>query len=160
MESIKLKKSSVLKIGIQTEEGIDTGNYLEFDLEDLTLPTRAQESLEMHKKNVRELNAKRIIISKKQDRKGKKLLSANEEALLKALQEFYDNEIKAQDLFLGEGGTAKILNGRKPYLTMFDDIQEYLEPIMPLFAQREKEISSKIAEIKKKYDNRQSDVIE
>lgn len=160
MESIKLKKSSIIKIGIQDEEGNDTGNHLEFDLEDLTLPTRAQESLEMHKKNVRELKTQQLLINKKQDKKGKKLLSANEEALIKAVQEFYEKEIIAQDLFLGEGGTKKILNGRRPYLTMFDDIQEYLEPLMPIFQQREQSINEKIKQIQNKYSNNKSDVIE
>ena len=31
---IKLNKSNILRLGIKTDEGVDTGEYLEFDLED------------------------------------------------------------------------------------------------------------------------------
>ena len=34
----------------------------------------------------------------------------------------------AMDLFLGESGTKKYLNGRNPYWEMWDDIREALEP--------------------------------
>lgn len=157
MESIKLKKSNILKIGIQTDEGVDTGNYLEFDLEDIELPLRLQECEEMHKKNVQQLQMQRIVISKKQDKKGKKLYSANEEAMIKATQEFYKKEMEALDLFLGEGGTSKLLNGRNPYISMYDDISDYLEPIMPLITKNIMSIQDKIKEKYKKVEN---DVIE
>ena len=73
MESIKLKKSNILKIGIQTEEGVDTGEYLEFDLEDIELPIKIQQCIEEHKKNQQFIRNQFIIIDKRQDRKGKKL---------------------------------------------------------------------------------------
>lgn len=157
MESIKLKKSNILKIGIKTDEGVDTGNYLEFDLEDIELPLRLQECEKRHKENVRQLNCQRIIISKKQDKKGKKLYSANEEAMIKATQDFYKKEMEALDLFLGEGGTSKLLNGRKPYISMYEDISDYLEPIMPLIHKNIKGIQERIMEKYKKVEN---DVIE
>ena len=37
---------------------------------------------------------------------------------------------EAMDLFLGKGGTSKIF-GETRYLTMFEDLSEMLEPIMP-----------------------------
>lgn len=157
MESIKLKKSNVLKIGIQTEDGVDTGEHLEFDLEDIELPIKLQQCLEEHKKNEQFIRSQYIIIDKKQDRKGKKLYSANEEAKIKAMQEFYKREMACLDLFLGEGGTRKLLNGRSPYYTMFDDINEYLEPILPLLTEKATSIEDKI---KAKYGKKENGVME
>lgn len=157
MESIKLKKSNILKFGIQTEDGVDTGNYLEFDLEDIELPIRLQECLERHKKNEQFIRNQFIIINKRQDRKGKKLYSANEEAKIKAMQEYYKKEIECLDLFLGVGGTEKMLNGRKPYYTMFDDINEALEPILPKITEKTMSIEQRI---KEKYAKKENDVME
>lgn len=157
MESIQLKKDNILRIGIKEADGTDTGNVLEFDLEDIELPIRLQECIETHKRNIQDLKAQYIIIDKKQDKKRKKMLSANEEAKLKVLQNFYNKEIEALDLFLGKGGTEKLLNGRKPYLTMYDDINEYIAPIIPIIEKRVGNIKDKI---KEKYSNKESDVIE
>lgn len=157
MESIQLKKDNILRIGIKEADGTDTGNVLEFDLEDIELPIRLQECFEEHKKNVQTLKGQYIIIDKKPDKKGKKLMSANEEAKIKAMQEFYKKEMEALDMFLGKGGTNKLLNGRKPYFTMFDDINEYLEPIVPLIKERAGSIEDKI---KAKYAKKESDVLE
>ena len=157
MESIQLKKDNILRIGIKEADGTDTGNVLEFDVEDIELPIRLQECIETHKRNIQDLRAQYIMIDKKQDKKGKKVMSANEEAKIKAMQEFYKKEMKALDMFLGEGGTNKLLNGRKPYFTMFDDINEYLEPIVPLIKERAGSIEDKI---KAKYAKKESDVLE
>ena len=48
---IQLGKSDVLRLGIKTDEGVDTGEYLEFDLEDIELPLRYQELVEKDEKN-------------------------------------------------------------------------------------------------------------
>ena len=37
---IQLKKDNILKIGIKNAYGKDTGEYLEFDWEDIDLPLR------------------------------------------------------------------------------------------------------------------------
>ena len=132
MEYIQLKKSNVQRFGIRTEDGIDTGEYIEIDLEDIELPFRINDCEKKHRENVQQLKNQMIIIDKKQDHKGKELLSANEEEKLKAMRDFYRKEEEALDLFLGEGGTRKLLNGRKPYFSMYDDISEMLKPIMPV----------------------------
>ena len=98
-----------------------------------------------------------MVIDKKQDKKGKQMLSWKEEEKIKAYKDFYNKEMKALDLFLGEGGTLKLLNGRKPYYSMYEDIGEIIEPIMPLIKQRTDNI---ISNIKEKYANKQSDVIQ
>lgn len=148
MEYIQLKKSNVQRFGIMTEDGVDTGEYIEIDLEDIELPFRINDCEKQHRENVRELKNQFVIIEKKQDHKGENLMSANEEEKLKALREFYKKEEQALDLFLGEGGTRKLLNGRKPYYSMYDDINEMLKPILPTL---EKATNNLAESIKAKY---------
>ena len=148
MEYIQLKKSNVQRFGIKTEDGTDTGEYIEIDMEDIELPFRINDCEKKHRENLQQLKNQMIIIDKKQDHKGKELLSSNEEEKLKALKEFYKKEEEALDLFLGEGGTRKLLNGRKPYYSMYDDINEMLKPLMPVL---EKATNSLTENIKAKY---------
>lgn len=148
MEYIQLKKSNVQRFGIKTEDGIDTGECIEIDMEDIELPFRINDCERKHRENVQQLRNQMIIIDKKQDHKGKELLSSNEEEKLKALRDFYKKEEEALDLFLGEGGTRKLLNGRKPYYSMYDDINEMLKPIMPVL---ENATNSLTERIKAKY---------
>lgn len=158
MENIRLKKDNIFRVGIQDQDGNDTGNILEFDLEDLELPFRAQEAEYRHTKNAEKLRADFILADKKPEKKGKKLMSSREEEKMRALREFYSQEEKALDLFLGEGGTRKLLNGRNPYFEMFDDFLECLEPIMPKLELHKKDIVEKI---KQKYSTKkEEDVIE
>ena len=132
---IQFNKSNIINIGIKDEKGNILNGKLTFDLEDVELPLRYQEMLELHKRNQNDLQHQFIIIDKKKDYKGKKLLTPNTEAKLKALLDYYKKDMKALDLFLGEGKTQMILDlmGRKPYYTMFDDFGEMLKPIIPVF---------------------------
>ena len=151
---IQLKKDNILRIGIKDTEGNDTGEHLEFDLEDIELPLRLNECDAKHRKNLEYLKNQFVIIDKKEDKKGKFILSWKEEEKLKVLQEFYKREMEALDLFLGENGTEKLLNGRKPYYSMYEDISEILEPIMPKLKLRADDIVDKI---KQKYSNKETE---
>lgn len=158
--SIQFKRENVLKLKLKNEMGEDTGEYLEFDLEDIELPLRYQQALEEHKKNYNSLKNQLLIISKKEDHSGKKLLSSNQEASIKALSEFYKKEIKIMDLFLGEGKTQMILYKvmrRKPYLTMFNDIMESIEEVSDLFNVGYSSIEDKI---KEKYSKVEDNILE
>lgn len=124
---IKLNKSDVLTLGIRTEDGKDTGEYLQFDLEDIELPLRYQELLEKDKKNKENLRNQILIIDKRQDVKGKKLMSKNEEDKIKALNEFFKKEAEIYNMFLGENGVEKLLNGRKLGWTSLQEIDEIIE---------------------------------
>lgn len=157
MEVIQLKKDNIFRVDIVDSEGNKTGEQLEFDLEDLELPFRLQECYKLHDQNITEIKGKLMVIDKKQDSKGKGLLSKNEEAKLKAINEFYKKEQEALDLFLGENGTAKLLNGRKPYVGMFQDISDMLEPILPKLKLQEDSI---IDRIKAKYSKKEDNIIE
>ena len=157
---IQLKKDNILRIGIKDSEGNDTGEHLEFDLEDINLPLRLNECDEKHRKNLEFLRNQFIIIDKKEDKKGKKILSWKEEEKLKVLQEFYKREMEALDLFLGENGTKKLLNGRNPYYSMYEDINEILVPILPKLKLRADDIAKKIKDKYSNANNKDKNVLE
>ena len=154
---IQIKKDNILRIGIRDAEGKETGEHLEFDLEDIELPLRLNECEIKHKKNIEYLRNQFMLIEKKEDKKGKFILSSREEEKLKTLKEFYKRETEALDLFLGKDGTKKLLNGRNEYLSMYDDINEMLEPILPKLKLRADDIANKI---KEKYKTKEKNVLE
>ena len=144
---IKLNKDNILRLGIQTADGKDTGETLEFDLEDLELPLRYQELVEKDKKNKEYLRNQMVIIDKREDVKGKKLLSKNEEDKIKAINEFFKKEVDVFNMFLGENGVQKLLNGRKLGWTSLDEISEIIEKqIAPHLDINMKNITNKIKE--------------
>lgn len=146
---IKLNKDNILRLGIQTSDGKDTGEVLEFDLEDIELPLRYQELLEKDKKNKEYLRNQMLIIEKRQDVKGKILLSKNEEDKLKALNDFFKKEAEIYNMFLGKDGVKKLLNGRKLGWTSLQEIDEIIDKqISPYIDIRMDKITEKV---KQKY---------
>lgn len=144
---IKLNKDSVFRLGIQTSDGKDTGEYLEFQLDDIELPLRYQEMIEKDKKNKEYLRNQMLIIDKRQDVKGKKLLSKNEEDKIKALNDFFIKEIAVYNMFLGARGVEKLLNGRKFTWTTLQEIDEIIEKqIAPHLDVNMKNITDKVKE--------------
>jgi len=131
--------------------------YWQFDLADIELPLKYSKCEADHRKNQQNVKMKFIVIDKKQDKKGKYLLSSNEEEKAKVLVEFYKAEEKALDLFLGEGGTKKFLNGRNYYWDMFEDISKTVEPVLPMFKNTMDNITNRI---KNKYSDKEENVIE
>ena len=124
---IQLKNSNILKLGIKDIEGNPTGEFLEFDVEDIELPLIYQEMIEEQKKNNEWLKDRITIIDKRQDHKGKKLMSYNQEEKIKAINEYYKKEVIILDKFLGKDGVKKLLNGRKVGWTTLDEIDELIE---------------------------------
>ena len=142
---IKLSKSNELRLRITTDDGKPTGEYLTFDLEDIELSLRYQEMIERDKKNKDWLQKEIVIINKRQDVKGKKLLSKNEEDKLKAVNKFFKEEVEIYNMFLGENGVQKLLNGRKFGWTTLAEIDEIIEKqILPYFEKKAKEIEDKV----------------
>jgi len=156
---IQLKKDNVIRIGIKDSQGNDTGKYISFDLEDITLPLKLNDCESMHHRNIMDLKKRFVIIDKKEDVKGKKILSLKEEEKLKALNEYYKNEMKALDLFIGEGKTQMLLDlmGRNPYYSMYEDISEMLAPILPKLKMNADSIKKQI--INKYGKNNDSEVL-
>ena len=142
---IQLKKNDILRLGIKTAEGEDTGEYLEFNLEDIELPLKYQDLIEKDKKNKENLRNQLLLIDKRQDVKGKKLLSKNEEDKIRAVNDFFNKEIEVYNMFLGERGVEKLLNGRKLGWTSLQEIDDIIEvQIAPYLNNAVDRISDKI----------------
>ena len=155
MEKIGLKNENILKLEIVDEKGNSTGEFLEFDLEDIEIPFKYQEIIERLKKSRQNLKNQFVIIEKKQDHKGKKLMSSNEEEKLKALNNFYKEQVEIYNIFLGENGVQKLLNGRKLRWTTLSEIDELIEKqIAPQLNITMDDITKKI---KSKYSNKKED---
>jgi Mg2+ and Co2+ transporter CorA len=150
--TIQLSEKNILKFKVKKENGEDTGLVIKIDLQDIELPLRMNKMQEIHKKNISLLKQKAIVIEKQEDKKGEGLLSWKQEEQIKLLREFYDNEMKALDMFIGQGMTKKILKAmdRYPYYDMFDDIVNSFEPVLNII---EKEANNMVEDIKKKYGN-------
>lgn len=151
------KRDGVFIVGIKDINGNKTNQCLKFDLDQINYPLKIQECIEMHKKNQEWLRDKILIINKKEDKKGKKLLSWKQEESIKVYEEFYKKEMEALDMFLGKNGTQKILdaNEDEPYYNMFDDIIEMLEPIMPKLQNTAEYLKHKYETVKQKYSDKQ-----
>ena len=144
---IKLNKDDVLRLGIVDSEGNDTGEHLEFNLSDIELPLKYQELIEKDKKNKEQLRNQMLIIDRRQDVKGKKLLSKNEEDKIKALNDFFIKEVEVYNMFLGPRGVEKLLNGRKFTWTTLQEIDEIIEKqIAPHLEVNMKNITDKVKE--------------
>ena len=155
VQKIGLKNENILKLEIVDEKGNSTGEFLEFDLEDITLPFKYQEIIERLKKSRQNLKNQFTIIEKKQDHKGKKLMSSNEEEKLKALNNFYKEQVEIYNIFLGENGVQKLLNGRNLRWTTLNEIDELIEKqIAPQLNVTMDDITKKI---KSKYSNKKED---
>ena len=150
--TIQLSEKNILKFKVKKENGEDTGLVIKIDLQDIELPLRINKMQEIHKKNVSLLKQKAKVLEKQEDKKGDGLLSWKQEEQIKLLRDFYDNEMKSLDMFIGQGMTKKILKAmdRYPYYDMYDDIVNSFEPVLNVI---EKEANSMIDNIKKKYGN-------
>ena len=157
---IKLNNDNVLRLKIETKDGEQTGEYLEFDLCDIELPLRYQELMEKDKKNKENLKNQMIIIDKRQDVKGKKLLTKNEEDKIKAINEFFKKEVEVYNMFLGERGVEKLLNGRKLGWTTLQEIDEIIEKqITPYLKTNMNDITEMVKEKYKMAQIKEKDVL-
>lgn len=159
---IRLKKNNVLKLEIETEEGIKTGEYLEFDLEDIELPLKYAELIEEDKKNKKWLRDEQLIIDKRQDVQVKgELMSKNTLDKFKALETFFKKEVEIYNGFLGENGVQKLLNGQKVGWTTLEMVDEIIEEqIVPHLDLTLKNINEKVKEKYGKAVERQQRVLE
>ncbi len=157
---IQLNKNNVLKLKIKDAEGNYTGEELTFDLEDIEMPVRYQELIEQDKKNKMNIRNQLLIIKKRQDVKGKKLMSKNEEDAINALNDFFKKEVEVYNMYLGENGVQKLLNGRKLGWTTLQEIDEIIEKqIQPYFNKTMDNIADKVKKIYGDAINRNKEVL-
>lgn len=158
---IKVERKDIFKLGIADEEGnpkLDEKGKevcLEFDLADIELPLKLNKCEHLIRKAQSNLKSKMVVIDKKEDRKGKMLLSYKEEEKIKALKEYYDEMEKAIDLFIGEGGTRKVFGNRR-YWEMYEDLIEMLNPFLP---KMKIGVDSIISRVKNKYKVKEENVL-
>ena len=163
MDYINLKqRKDILRLGFKDENGNiildNNGNevFLEFDYGDIELPLRYNRCINLIEQARNKLKGQFVIIDKKQNHKGKQLLSSREEEKIRALKQFYKDMEVAMDLFLGEGGTKKFLNGKNPYWEMWDEIDEMLKPY---YDKLKLTVTDMTDRIKDKYKITESDVL-
>lgn len=146
---INITNEDVLEIPI-TLNGVSTGEVLTFDVEDIDLPFRYQEMLEKDKKNKEWLRNKSLAIQKKQDNNTGKLMTSNQEEIIRATKEFFEKEVEIYNMFLGENGVQKLLCGRKLGWLTLSKIDEIIETnILPYL---DLSFSGLTDKIKKKYE--------
>lgn len=156
---VGLKNTGILEVELVNFKGEPTGEKLVFDTLDIELPFKLQEMFEKHEGNIKKLQADKILLDKKKytATKKKSMFTQKQEDEFKLMKDFYNKEMETMDIFLGENGCKKMLNGRKPYLTMFNDITDALEPVM-------KEIVKDMNDIRKtitnKYKEDEGDTLE
>lgn len=155
---IQLEKSDVLTLKIRNANGEETGEVLTFDLEDIDLPLRYQELIETSKKDREYLKNQIVIIDKRQDVKGKKVLSKNQEDKIKAITEFFRKEVVVYNMFLGENGVEKLLNGRALGWTSLKMIDKIIETQITPYLDLSMESVTK--KIKEKYGVKEEEQIE
>ena len=142
---IQLGKSNILKLNIKDSDGNETGEFLQFDLEDPQMLLNLQDLMNKDTKLWQNVRNQFIIINKRPDKKGKKLLSFNEEEKIRITQKFFKEEEEIYDLFLGKGGVKKLLNGRSFNFTTLAEIREIIvKQIKPYLKQVADDIEEQV----------------
>lgn len=144
------ESTNILKLYIKTKDGKETGEYLEFNLKDIELLDIYQKCIDETQKNRSWITNQFAIIDKKQDftKKGE-ILSNNEKEKYYAIKKYYQMQKETYDLFLGKGGTDKLLYGRKLEWETLIEIETIIkEQIAPHFDITMDNIAN---EIKSKY---------
>ena len=123
MNSIRIPKKDIYTIEVN-----DNGDTIEFDLADIEMPFKYERALSEVNRIYRELQAKLVIIEKKEDHHiDGEIMTANERAKLEAHTSAFKAMRIAVDSFMGQGACQKIFGDRN-YLEMYDDLFEQLAP--------------------------------
>ena len=123
---IDIKEENVLEIPISFN-GIETGEVLRFNVDDIELPLKYDEMVSKDKQNRDWLTRQMVIIEKKQDTPTKGFLSNKEKEIIKVTKEFFEKEKDIYNMFLGENGVEKLLCGRKFSWLILYQIDEIIE---------------------------------
>lgn len=152
--TIQLEDKNTITFKIYNSEGKDTGEVLKFNLDDVELPLKIQEIQERIKKSRINLSNQAKLIQSRPDKKGKKLMSANEEALMKLARDFFKEQAEIYNQFLGKDGVKKLLCGNPLGWTTLKKIDTIIEEkIMPELDVSMNNIMNEIKEIYKETED-------
>lgn len=157
--TIKLEEDETLQFEILNKEGNPTGEYLEFNLNDISLPLKYRDLVLKDKENKTNFRKDVMIVNKKQDVKIKgDPLSKNEVEIFELNKKYINKEVEIYNIFLGENGVQKLLNGRPLGWDTFDKIDKLIETnIVPLLNKYSASLEDMI---KNKYsDNKEEELI-
>ena len=151
METLRIKRDDIYTIEVN-----DKGETIEFALGDIELPFKCERAFGEVRRIDKDLQAQLVIISKRQDHKQEgKVMTANEEAIIKAYNKAYKDMRVAMDEFLGEGACQKIF-GDSNYHYMYHDLFEALEPHLDKMELTSKGVMDRI---KEKYGKKDDGVL-
>ena len=150
--TIRLEEDEILQFEITDKVGNPTGEYLEFNMNDISLPLKYRDLVLKDKENRENFRKDAMIINKKQDVKSEgDPLSKNEVETLKLSEEYLNKEVEIYNLFLGDNGVQKLLQGRPLGWDTLAKIDKLIEnQILPIL---NKHIKSMEDMIKNKYSN-------
>ena len=148
--TIQLEDKNTITFKIYNSEGKDTGEVLKFNLDDVELPLKIQEIQEKIRKSRINLSNQAKLIQSRPDKRGKKLMSANEEATMKLARDFFKEQAEIYNQFLGKDGVKKLLCGAPLGWTTLNKIDKIIEKkIIPELDTSMENIMNKIKEIYK-----------
>ena len=151
MNSIRIEKKDIYTIEVN-----DLGETIEFDLVDIELPFKWERALAEVNRIYRDLQAKLVIIEKREDHKlSGEIMTANEKAKLEAHSTAFKEMRIAMDAFMGAGACQKIFGDRN-YVEMYDDL---FEALAPHFEKMKLNIDGISARIKAKYAKQDDGVL-
>lgn len=150
MEKIRVEKKNIYTIEVN-----DSGDTIEFDLEDIGLNFKLLKALREIDRIQDYMKKELYIIDKRQDVKGK-YLSKNEEDTLRLWDKCFKDMRNAMDTFLGAGACNKIFGDRN-YIEMFDDLMDQLKPHLEKMKISYNDIKKRI---ENKYSSKNEKVIE
>ena len=158
---VQIKRIDSIKLKLVDEQGEATGEYLYVKVKDVEAPIRFQNMIDETQRIGIELRDKLKIIEKQQDHEVKgKIFTAKQQAQYDALKEYFDKRTDVYNMFLGENGVQKLLNGQQATWDTFEWIDEVIEKqILPHIDMTFKGMTDKIRE-KYKVNIKENDVLE
>jgi len=135
----------------------DIGETISFNIEDPSLPLRAEKTYDDLRKITNDLKIEIAMIEKNNDNSSGSILTKKNKAILQAYDSTFKMMRKIMDQFLGRGACQKIF-GDSNYLTMYDEL---FEQLTPHFEKMGINSTAFIESIEKKYgDNDEEDTLE
>lgn len=149
MEKLRVEKKDIYTIEVN-----DDGDTIEFDLLDIGLKIRIIEGIQKLDILKKTMKMKEYAILKRENHPGK-VITKNEEDLIKMYDEGFKEMREIADSFLGKNACQKIFGDRN-YIEMFEDLFDALAPHLEKMQLNSEAINKRIIE---KYTKNSKNVI-